>query len=168
MNLERKIKALLFLGIFSFLLYGSLPEIFIFNHTASVPVGWYLILPSTQYDVGDYVVFSVPQKTADYIIARGWLKKDENMLKQIGALEGDRYQILENHQFWAKEKYVGQVSVKDHEDETMPILQPGTYEVGASSFLPVGQHVSSFDGRYYGTVPLANIKHKVIPLFTWK
>ena len=56
----------------------------------------------------------------------------------------------------------------DHEDLPMPMLALGAYEVEAARFLPIGKHVNSFDGRYYGTVPLANIKYKVIPLFTWE
>jgi Type IV secretory pathway, protease TraF len=170
MNLKRKLKALFFLSIFSFILYGSLPKIFIFNHTASLPVGWYLILPvsSGNYAVGDYVVFSVPDDIEEIAVSRGWLKKGEPMLKQIGGVDGDSYRILENQQFWAKDKYVGQVLPRDHESLPMPTLRPGTYRVEATNFLPVGTHVNSFDGRYYGTVPLLNIKSKVIPLLTWE
>ena len=33
-------------------------------------------------------------------------------------------------------------------------------------FLPIGTNPRSFDGRYTGTVPLKNIKARVIPLIT--
>ena len=54
---------------------------------------------------------------------------------------------------------------KDNQGRKMPVKE-GVFIVGEKEFLPIGEDEHSFDGRYTGTVPLANIKSRVIPLIT--
>ena len=51
------------------------------------------------------------------------------------------------------------------------IPQYGKHHVNKGYFLPIGlNNKNSYDGRYFGEVPIKNIKNKVIPLiiFTGK
>lgn len=155
---------------FILLLYGkiALPQILIYNHTASVPYGWYLVFPVRSYHVGDLVVFTAPEEIRQLAIGRGWLLEGDLFLKQIGAMPGNSYRILDNHQFFAADRYIGQVATVDHKDLPMPSIAVGEYIVGDNNFLPIADHPSSFDGRYYGEVPIENIVYRVLPIWTWK
>ena len=44
----------------------------------------------------------------------------------------------------------------------MPSLSHGGHVVDKDSFLPVGDNPKSFDGRYYGTVPLSCVEYKAV------
>lgn len=156
--------------LFFLLLSGKLPvpKIFVYNRTASLPVGWYLILPSQSYQLGDIVVFQAPEKAKELAIQRGWFSEGELMMKRIGALENMSYRIDENGQFYVEKTYMGQTAIADRYNRPMPQLR-GTFTVGPGTFLPVSKNPNSFDGRYYGSVPLENIRCKVVPfLTTWQ
>lgn len=154
---------------FILLIYGkiSLPQLLIYNHTPSVPYGWYLIYPSEIYHVGDLVVFNAPDEVQHLALERGWLQDGDFMLKRIGAIQGDSYKVLDNHQFFASDRYIGQIAIADHKGLPMPSLAAGEYVVGENNFLPIAEHPSSFDGRYYGEVPIKNIVYRVLPIWTW-
>ncbi len=83
-------------------------------------------------------------------------------------MPGDTYEVLDNHQFYAAGRYVGQIASVDHNDLPMPSLAGGLYVVDDKHFLPIADHPNSFDGRYYGDVPLENIVYRVLPVWTWK
>lgn len=155
-------------AFFLILLLGGwlpLPKILVYNRSASLPVGWYLIVPTQQLHVGDIVVFKAPSQAEALAIERGWLPKGDLMLKQIGALAGMSYRIQDDGQFYVGDAYWGQALEVDRQDRPMPQLR-GSFTVESGNFLPVSHHPTSFDGRYYGTVPLANIRCKVVPVLT--
>jgi conjugative transfer signal peptidase TraF len=157
------------LGVISFLLvlYGyvsiPLPRVLIYNHTESIPIGWYLILPTHNYEVGDIVAFSAPKEAQKMALARKWIREDDVMLKKIGALEGTKYVIDKNLQFYVDGNYIGPVYQADGEGRPMPVIR-GEHIVKTGTFLPVTKNPSSFDGRYYGAVPLSEIEFKVVPI----
>ena len=84
------------------------------------------------------------------------------MMKRIGALENMTYEINDSGQFFIEENYIGQAATEDHKGQLMPHLH-GQYTVERKSFLPISKKPSSFDGRYFGIIPIANIHYKVIP-----
>lgn len=172
MEISKKIKGIILLSscIFIFLILTEniiLPTFFIFNRTASLPLGFYIVIPKRTYQIGDIVAFKCPPPFEAIAVERGWIKKDELMLKKIGALFGDEYRILPNHQFIANQKYVGQVIEKDKNDKDMPSIGIGSFIVKENKFLPIGENPRSFDGRYFGDVFLSDIRYTVYPLFTW-
>ena len=46
-------------------LEGKLPQVLVYNGTASVEVGWYLLLPPEDIVEGDMVIFSLPKDMQD-------------------------------------------------------------------------------------------------------
>lgn len=139
---------------------------FYFNETASLPIGFYLKLPSRDFKDGDYVVYEPTMDTKKLALSRNWIREDEMFLKKIGAMPYETYSIdSDTLQFFANEKYIGQVSLVDHENFPMPELR-GEYVVPENEFFPIGDNPRSFDGRYTGTVPIKNIRSKVIPVLT--
>ncbi|MBP2629494.1 MAG: hypothetical protein H6Q70_122 [Firmicutes bacterium] len=141
-------------------------KLFYFNETASLPRGLYLKVPIRNLQDGDYVVYELTADTKKLAVSRQWIKEDEMFLKKIGAMPNETYCIdPDTLQFFANGKYVGQVFLEDRKQLPMPVLR-GAYVVGEDEFLPVADNPRSFDGRYTGTVPIENIKSKVIPLLT--
>ena len=151
---------LLLLGLIG--LEGRLPQVMVYNGTSSVDVGWYLLLPPKNIAEGDMVVFSLPEDMQKLAEGRDWLPKGTKLLKRVGALEGAVYGVNECQQFYVKEKYLGQACTVDGVGRSMPDKARDGHVMEAGTFLPVGDNPKSFDGRYYGTVPLERIEHKAV------
>ena len=165
-NRKRKVPGLC-LGVVLLLLAligleGRLPQVLVYNGTASVEVGWYLLLPPKDIAEGDLVIFSLPEDMQELAVKRGWLPGGIRLLKQVGATEGSVYGVNAAHQFYVNEKYLGQASTEDGLGRKMPDRARGFHVVEAGSFLPVGVNPKSFDGRYYGTVSLDRVEHKAL------
>ena len=143
-------------------LEGKLPQILVYNGTASVEVGWYLLLSPEDVAEGDMVIFSLPEDMQQLAESRDWLPKGTKLLKRVGALDGAVYGVNESQQFYVNEKYLGQASTVDGLGRSMPDKAKGGHVVEAGAFLPVGDNPRSFDGRYYGTVSLERIEHKAV------
>lgn len=164
--MKQKIGVLVGLLAFIFLLYGPrvIPQLFIYNHTESIPKGWYLVVPSSHYEIGDIVGYDVPEDIRTLALERGWIVESDVMMKRIGALSGDSYEITQKEEFWVRGKYIGKVFAQDYRNLPMPSISVGKYYVEEHQFLPITTHPFSFDGRYYGSIPLEHIKFKAIPI----
>lgn len=166
--------AFLLAGLGTFWLSGhplDLPKLppeyslFFLNTTASLPQGLYMRIPAWFFCDGDYVAYIPPKATSDVAVSRGWLQANGLLLKKIGAMPGQGYDVNPKMQFFVQGKYLGQVALEDREGNEMPIAY-GRHIVANGEFLPIGTSPRSFDGRYTGTVPMKNIRAKVIPLVT--
>jgi len=106
--------------------------------------------------------FTVPEDMQALAVERGWLPKETKMLKRIGGMTGDMYCVNRSRQFYVNDVYIGQASLMDGKGQEMPDRSCGSHMVEDNCFLPVGDNPHSFDGRYYGTVPLECIKNKAV------
>ena len=147
--------------------FPPLPQnVLFYNTTASMPIGYYLRIPCTRFSSGDIVAYEPTDEVRQFALERGYTDKDICLLKRIGALEGDSYQAADGS-FYVNGQYRGPVAVEDSNGEPLPQLPPGKQVVPAGEFLPLADVTRSFDGRYTGTVPLANIRGRVIPLLAF-
>jgi conjugative transfer signal peptidase TraF len=136
------------------------------NASHSVPLGFYRILPHNKINVGDLVIFDTPQGVHPYIYGRRWLPDGWPLIKYVGAGEGDTYAVL-NGIFTIHGRYAGPVYERDSQGKALPYIG-GRYRVERNTFLPISTHIdNSFDGRYFGTVPLSAIKGKLKPIWTF-
>jgi conjugative transfer signal peptidase TraF len=141
----------------------NMPQLFVRNITASVPLGFYLILPLSALEKGDYVSFAPPEEALNLALERQWAKQPSNFLKTIGAMPGDFY-TLTDEAIYINGRYVGPVYNSDSHGRPMPKIR-GTFVVQEGHFLPIATYrTRSYDGRYYGQVPLAAIRYKVYPV----
>ena len=139
----------------------------VFNASPSVPRGFYWIrLGAAPTRRGEYVVFLPPAAAATLIYGRGWLPMSMPLLNPVGGVEGDRY-CVKDGRFTIDDVEVGPVLLLDATGRWLPQIG-GCHRVGAGEFLPASSYIErSFDGRYMGTVSVANALGTGRPLFTF-
>ncbi len=121
---------------------------------------------ATPVQRGDYVVFVPPDSAAALIYGRGWLPNSMPLLKPVGGLEGDTYCVRAGR-FLVDGVDVGPVFLLDAQGLPLPQIGGG-HRVGREEFLPLSSHIDrSFDGRYMGAVPVANVLGTGVPLLTF-
>ena len=141
------------------------PEIIIHNHTPSIPVGYYLELPAGKVTDGQIVGFDIHPSLRSYLVSQGWMLEKDTMMKIVGATEGETYEITENLAFYVNGKYIGQVQEKTGNGEVLSHLKVGKYTVPSGEFLPISMNPFAYDGRYFGTVPVSDIRFHAIKIF---
>jgi len=144
---------------------SKLQKHYYLNLSPSVPLGLYRIVSPTNLAVGDLVVFDPPEGAHPYLYGRHWLPQGWPLIKYVGALAGETFSI-EGASFCINNKYIGMVHDRDDEGRTLP-KTTGTHTVEPGMFLPVSPYSRSFDGRYFGTVPVNSIKGKASPLWLY-
>lgn len=145
------------------------------NLTPSVPVGLYV----ADHHVGmlrrgQIVAFLPHNAAARYGVEQGWIKPGGSYIKRVAALAGDRVCVdtlltvttMEEGSA-ATTKRIGPVARVDHSGRPLPHTLQGCNRVPVGSFLPVGDGLpNSFDGRYFGFVPVLAVQARLTPLWT--
>lgn len=129
--------------------------IFYTNSTASAPRGIYLAVPG-QLSYGDYAIVASPVSIPDIHIQQGDL-----LLKKAAAFPDDTYEMTAN-----RLAVNGRVYPVYHLPY-LPTQPAGSYTVPEGTILFVNDPVISLDSRYFGPIPQANIKKKVILLVNY-
>jgi signal peptidase I len=145
------------------------------NLTPSVPVGLYLSDANQQgAERGKLVTFHPHNAAAQYAFQRGWMKPGSVYVKRVAAVAGDmvcadkeltiRTQSVGETSAFVR---VGEIAETDHDGQPLPHLLSGCERVPEGYFLPVGDGLpNSYDGRYYGFVPVSAIVASLRPLWT--
>ena len=137
------------------------------NLSPSLPYGLYKISAPVNLKRSDIVIFIPPDHLKTLIYKRHWLPDGWPLMKQIGAMPGDTFCINKDQQFLINGKFVGPVSTVDSQGLPLPKIA-GCRTIEPETILPVATHISnSFDGRYFGTIPLNIIKGKAVPLYNF-
>lgn len=132
------------------------------NLTPSMPRGIYLLSRIDELKRGDIVMFPIPEELLDFAKRTSWLRADQSLLKTVVALPGDRICVLSSGVF-INGKLLGPVYSKDSLGEKLP-EKSGCREVPEGKFFPFSNYPRSFDGRYIGEVPIADISFRATPL----
>lgn len=128
-----------------------------YNITPSLPKGIYVKWPvSLPLEKGMIVEFPIPETVRELIISRGWMSREYPLLKPVAGLPGDIVCVEEGH-LTINGEYIADVFSHDSKGLEMPVKQ-GCYELSEDEFLPISTYsLKSFDGRYYGPVPIQKI-----------
>lgn len=165
MDIDKKFTGAIF-GLMVLLIFNLCSYTpFTVNTSPSVTRGIYFVVPKMfagEYEKGDMVIFNPPADVKTFMVDRGYIMPKDSLLKQIKALEGDRFTV-DDRFIQIDGEYAGTISTIDSNGrEIKPFYGEHTVEKGY--FLPMGTAVNSYDGRYFGCVPLKSIKNKVILL----
>lgn len=154
----------------SMLVVGSgaaeLPIRLIYNASASAPLGWYSIANATDLAVGDLVVVRQPLRAEQLMVERGYIGRDVPLVKFVMARGGARV-CRHSDQVTIDAAPVGDALDMDSRGRPLPRWD-GCRVLGSGEiFLFNGDVNGSFDGRYFGPTPVADIIGKAHPIWTW-
>ncbi len=155
---------LILVGLKVFFCLFPLP--IVLSLSASMPRGFYLIVPVKALRRESAVAFPIPQTIYQALQGREWLKKDAPLLKPIGALPGDSV-CVHDHEITINGMSRGAVFKSDYQGLPLPRLR-GCFVVSPNAFFPLSTHTArSFDGRYFGEMSQSELIGEAVPILTW-
>ena len=138
---------------------------FIWNVSASVPIGLYAVRPTGPLHVTELVVVRPPEPLASFLDARRYLPKGVPMLKRILALPGQSV-CRSDRMITIDGIAMGEALDDDRSGRVLPTWRGCRVVAGDEVFLMNWQSEASFDGRYFGLLPARAIVGRADPLWT--
>ena len=138
---------------------------FIWNASASVPIGLYAIRPAGVLHVTELVVVRPPAALASFLDQRRYLPKGVPMLKRILGLPGQTV-CRSDHAITVDGIAMGEALDRDRNGRALPTWHGCRVVGGNEVFLMNWQSEDSFDGRYFGPLPASTIAGRADPLWT--
>lgn len=165
----KKFSALLFSLIFIAILASIIFFIkqtgyhIIYSATASMPKGFYLVIPSSNIKYNDIVEFTPPNYIIDFVKDLHWLPQSNTLIKYVFAISGDHV-CVRDHAIWINHKLIGKVYIEYKAKKPLPQTQICSKLENNEYLLLSTKQERSFDGRYFGITTIDNIKGKAIPI----
>ncbi|WP_374575978.1 S26 family signal peptidase [Phenylobacterium sp.] len=137
---------------------------FVWNASASVPEGLYQVRPARKLQVGDVVVVAPPEPLASFLAQRRYLPRGALLLKPVAALPGHticraglRLQIDAAPR--------GDARATDNLGRRLPAWR-GCRRIRPGEVFLMNPTVSdSFDGRYFGALPVSAVIGRATPIW---
>jgi conjugative transfer signal peptidase TraF len=153
---------------------GNALGVLISNTDSAAPAGVYRVV-AHEIERGELVAACVPIPIAQEGLARGYLRTGgcagdaEPVGKIVGALPGD---IVEIEPGWVAVNDVrfkrSAVAANDSTGRRLAHVAWGSHRVGAGQVWLFGfNDRRSWDSRYFGPIPLANVRGQIKPVVTW-
>jgi conjugative transfer signal peptidase TraF len=138
--------------------------LFIWNASASVPIGLYAVTPTSQLQVNDLVVVRPPEDVAAFLAEGGYLPRGVPILKHVLALAGQTVCRFGNA-VSVDTVATGDARERDSRGRALPVWQ-GCRVVAKGDVFLMNRPSDSFDGRYFGPLPASTIVGRAQPLWT--
>ncbi len=138
---------------------------FIWNASASVPIGLYSIAPLDRIEVADLVLVLPPEPLAGFLAERGYLPRNVPLIKRVLALPGTPV-CRRGTTIVAYDHAYGEARATDRLGRPLPVWQGCRTLAEGEVFLMNWDAEDSFDGRYFGPLPVSAITARVIPIWT--
>jgi conjugative transfer signal peptidase TraF len=144
----------------------SRPDIrFIWNASASVPVGLYRIAPGHLVGVTDLAVVMPPAELAAFLDERRYLPRGVPLIKRVLALGGATV-CRRGSAIIAYDGIYGQALARDRRGRPLPDWQGCRTLHDSEAFFMNWDSPDSFDSRYFGPLPVTTIVGRAIPVWT--
>lgn len=145
-----------------------------FNATASMPIGFYQSV-SEPVHAGSLVSVCLPASITKEGVQRGYLTHGPcpgngiAVLKQVIALPGNQVEVSNTGIQVGEHFYPAPIKAVDHSGQAVKrFIHNGIYPETTGYWLyGSGDYQYSWDSRYYGPVPAANIQGVYRPLLTF-
>jgi len=135
----------------------------IYNASASEPVGWYRIAPAAALRAGDLVLMRLPADAAALADRRGYLPSRVPLLKRVGAV-ARQHVCVRGGVVRIDGVQVAVALRADRLQRPLPQWRQCRRLAEGELFLLSNVHPASFDSRYYGPVPLADVIGRARPV----
>jgi conjugative transfer signal peptidase TraF len=136
----------------------------LWNASASVPIGLYLIQPAGRLFVSELVAVLPPEPTATFLDSQLYVPRGIPLLKQILALPGQTV-CREERSITVDKSAVGDARAYDRSGRPLPVWQGCHLVADGEVFLMNWRSVDSLDGRYFGVLPASAIIGRAAPLW---
>ena len=138
----------------------------LWNASASVPIGFYRVEPIDHLAVTNLVVAMPPNSLATVLAKRGYLPLGLPLIKRILALRGQS--VCRNDLTISVDGIeMGMALVHDRQGRQLPVWHGCRAITQDEVFLMNWDEPASFDGRYFGPIPLRAIIGRAKPLWTF-
>ena len=138
---------------------------YVWNASASVPVGLYRLLPAGELAVTELVAVRPPEPLATFLAEGGYLPRGAPMLKRVLALPGQTV-CRDRHAITVENIEMGEARERDARGRPLPIWRGCRVVAEGEIFLMNWRSADSLDGRYFGVLPTTAIVGRAEPLWT--
>lgn len=136
----------------------------VWNVTHSAPIGLYRRV-FARVESGAWVLVRAPHAAADMAASRGYLPHSVPMVKRIAASYGDHV-CRDGRSVTINGKPAAQALSHDSLGRDLPVWS-GCIDLKADQIFLITSPPTSFDSRYFGAVPVANVIERIAPLWTF-
>ncbi|MDR3258691.1 MAG: S26 family signal peptidase [Fusobacteriaceae bacterium] len=145
----------------------NLKKYYTINISESLPRGLYRLEEPKNIQKGDIVQFYIPPKIEKLLKERKYTAPIVTyMLKRVAALPGDKVFIKDNF-FFVNDKNWGFIFDEDPRGNPLPRLSIEDFKLQDDEFLPLADAYGSYDGRYFGSLKISDIKFKCRLVFSF-
>ncbi|ODT07322.1 MAG: peptidase S26 [Mesorhizobium sp. SCN 65-20] len=141
------------------------PVRLVWNASASVPIGLYIIDPDGSFEVEDLVAVNTPEPLATLLAERGYLPEGVPLLKRVRAHAGQtvcRSDVV----ITVDGREAGRALERDRAGRPLPAWGGCLRIPTGKLFLMNGEVRDSLDGRYFGLTSTDRIIGRATPLWT--
>ena len=138
---------------------------YIWNASASVPIGLYRLQPNGRLFATELVAVEPPEPLATLLESRLYLPRGIPLLKRVLALPGQTV-CREELTITVDKSVVGEARARDSRGRLLPNWQGCHIVADGEVFLMNWRSADSLDGRYFGVLPASAIIGKVEPVWT--
>ena len=136
---------------------------FIWNVSASVPVGLYALSPAGGFHVGDLLAVRPPKPLAAFLDRRRYLPIGVPMLKRVAAFPGQKICRF-GRVILIDDKHVADALGRDRFGRPLPVWQ-GCRAIADGEVFLLNARWDSLDGRYFGPIVIGTIIGRATPLY---
>ena len=137
----------------------------VWNVSASVPTGLYLIRGKRSIHVGERVAIEPPPALRRLLAERGYLPVDVPLLKRVAAVSGQRVCRFA-HGVTIDGQLVGIARARDRRGRPLPVWS-GCQRIARNELFFMNPAApDSFDGRYFGVLSTHSIIGRATPVWT--
>jgi conjugative transfer signal peptidase TraF len=138
---------------------------FIWNATASAPVGLYRVRRDRALARGDLVLAIPAPSLAAFAASRGYLQSGVPLVKRIAAVAGDTV-CARGNAITINGRLAAARRAADGAGRTLPAWAGCARLRRGEVFLLMANVDASFDGRYFGPTPASQTIGRLVPLWT--
>ena len=141
--------------------------LYIWNASASVPLGLYCLRAADNRYVGELVAVRPPESLAGFMADRGYLPRGVPMLKHVLALPGQTV-CREGPTVFVDAIAMGDARERDGRGRPLPVWRGCRTIAPDELFLMNWQATDSLDGRYFGPTPSSAVIARAHPVWIEK
>ncbi len=145
-----------------FVVGSSTQDLILYNHSPSMPVGFYQ-RTDAPVERGAIVTVEAADVAGQYAYDRGFAGEGDRFIKRVAAAAGDSV-CAEGDTVTLNGVVVAHRRDRDTSGRTLPRWS-GCRTLAQSDLLLLGDTADSFDGRYWGVVRVAQIEGVWRPLW---